>query len=162
MEFPEIPNTIFHRRVKMKLRSAVVSFTDQEINAILKKQDLPVTSIEVKCAGGKMNVRVKKGLNFKFSIVFGADGRHLTATVDAGALGNPIVPGILSRIAETASQWGVTLCGRTIVFDPHRAMEAAGITGDFRVERTAVGAGELVFALEGDLPLDQFAATSLP
>lgn len=146
----------------MKLRSAVVSFTDEEINEILKKQNLPVSSVNVRSAGGRMIVRVRKGLSFKFSIVFGADGRHLTATVDAGAIGNPIAALMLERISESAAEWGVSLSGRTIVFDPQKALINAGLTGDFRVEKTAVGAGELVFALEGDLPLDQFIKITDP
>lgn len=146
----------------MKLRSAVISFPDEEINGILGKQDLPVSSIEVRSAGGKMLVRVTKGLSFKFSIMFGADGRHLTATVDAGALGNPIASMVLRRLVESTGDWGVSLCGRTLVFDPQKALENAGIKGDFRVEKTAVGAGELVFALEGDLPLDQFKEITRP
>lgn len=146
----------------MKLRSAVISFTDREINAILARQELPVSEISVHCAGGKMVVRVKRGLSFRFSIVFGADGRHLTATVDAGTLGNPIVSRVLSRIGRSAGQWGVTRCDRTLVFDPQKALVRAGITGDFRVEKTAVGAGELVLALEGDVPLDQFMSISAP
>jgi len=139
----------------MKLRSAVVSFTDDEINKILKKQDLPVSSVIVRSADGLMAVRVRKGISFRFTIAFGADGRHLTATVDAGAIANPIASMLLKRIAEAASDWGLSLCGRTLVFDPQQALVRAGLAGEFRVEKTAVGAGEVVFALEGDLPLDQ-------
>ena len=146
----------------MKLRSAVISFTDEEINKILKKQDLPVSSVTVRSTEGSMAVRVKKGLSFKFTIAFGADGRHLTATVDAGALGNPIASLLLGRIAETGEEWGLSLCERTLVFDPQKALLTAKVSGDLRIEKTAVGAGEVVFALEGDLPLDQFVKTTDP
>lgn len=147
---------------ELKLRSAVVSFSDEEINEILKKQDLPVSSINVRSADGKITVRVRKGLSFTFSIVLGADGRHLTATVDAGVIGNPVAGMVLSRISENAAKWGVSLFSRTLVFDPQKALLNADIDGDFRIVKTAVGAGELVFALEGDLPLVQFTSTTRP
>jgi hypothetical protein len=140
----------------MKIRSAVVSFSENEINLILKKLELPVSYIKVECADGKLLVRIKKGISFKVSVVFAADGRHLSATVDAGSFGNPVVNRILSRIVENSSAWGVTLCNRTLVFDPQAALLNAGLQGDFSVDRIAVGAGELIMALEGNLPLDQF------
>ena len=146
----------------MKLRSAVISFTDDEINKILKKQDLPVSSVMVHSAEGVMTVRVRKGLTFRFTIAFGADGRHLTATVDAGALGNPIASLLLNRVSEAGAEWGLSLSGRTLVFDPQKALLNANVSGDFRIEKTAVGAGEVVFALEGDLPLDQFVEVTDP
>ena len=146
----------------MKLRSVVVSFTDGEILELLKKLDLPLSVTGIRSADGRMFVQAKKGLHFKFSIVFTSDGRHLSATVDAGVLGNPITEKILASLGNNGSEWGVSHCGRTVVFDPEKALANAGITGDLRVDKTAVGAGELVFSLEGDLPLNQFVKTTLP
>lgn len=140
----------------MKIRSAVISFTDREINEILAKLDLPVSGITVSCACGKLIVKVKKGITFKISIIFAADGRHLSATLDMGSFGNPLVSRILNRVMEKGSEWGITLVDRTLVFDPQAAMINSGIKGDFRVDKTAVGAGELVLAIEGDIPLCQF------
>ena len=146
----------------MKIRSAVISFTDEEINKILASLDLPITEIQVACAAGKLVVRVKKGITFKVNIIFAADGRHLSATIDMGLLGNPLISRVLSKVIESDSQLGVTLTDRTILFDPQVAMVNSGIKGDFRVEKTAVGAGELVMAIEGDIPLEQFVeATSM-
>ncbi len=144
----------------MKLNSAVISLTDQEINGILRAMDLPVSEITVRSTGGRMKVRVRKGINFSFSIMFTADGRHLAATVDAGALGNALAGRVLEKIVNSTGKWGISRHERTLVFDPQKALETAGLQGDFRVEKTAVGAGELVFALEGDLPLGQFLRTS--
>lgn len=140
----------------MKLNSAVISLTDGEINGILKAMDLPVSEITVRSTGGRMKVRVKKGISFSFSITFTADGRHLAATVDAGTLGNALAGRILGKIVDNAGRWGVSRYERTLVFDPQKALETAGLLGDLHVEKTAVGAGELVFALEGDMPLGQF------
>ncbi len=50
----------------MKLNSAVISLTDQEINGILRAMDLPVSEITVRSTGGRMKVRVRKGINFSF------------------------------------------------------------------------------------------------
>jgi len=147
---------VLRRQTGMKIRSAILSFTDDEINRLLKNLELPVSEVIVESSGGKLLVRVKKGISFKVSIVFAADGRHLSATVDAGSFGNPIVSRILTRVTESYREWGVTLCDRTMVFDPRAAMIKAGVKGDFRVDKTAVGAGELVFSLDGELPLDQF------
>ncbi len=36
----------------MKIRSAVISFSDYEINKILASLDLPVAEINVSCTGG--------------------------------------------------------------------------------------------------------------
>ncbi|MCK5133309.1 MAG: hypothetical protein KAR40_14300 [Candidatus Sabulitectum sp.] len=144
----------------MKIRSAVISFSDSEINEILAKLDLPVSEITVKCIRGRLVVRVKKGITVKINIIFAADGRHLSATVDMGALGNPLVSRILKKVMENGSEWGVSLANRTLVFDPQSAMINSGIKGDFRVDKTAVGAGELVLALDGDIPLDQFVRIS--
>jgi len=140
----------------MKIRSAVISFTDREINEILASLDLPVSEITVSCAGGKLVVRVKKGITLKINIIFAADGRHLSATIDMGTLGNPLVSRILKKAMENSSEWGVTLSDRTLKFDPQAAMISSGIKGDFRVDKTAVGAGELVLAIDGDIPLNQF------
>ncbi len=140
----------------MKIRSAVISFSDNEINDILAKLDLPVSGITVECAGGRLVVRVKKGITVKLNIIFAADGRNLSATIDMGLFGNLLVSRILSRVVDNASEWGVTLTDRTLIFDPQIAMNNSGINGDFRVDKTAVGAGELVLAIDGEIPLDQF------
>lgn len=140
----------------MKIRSAVVSFSDREINEILASLDIPLVRITVSCTGGKLVVRVKKCITIKINIIFTADGRHLSATLDMGTLVNPLVSRILSRVIDNVSEWGVTLTDRTLIFDPRAAMINSGIKGDFRVDKTAVGAGELVLAVDGDIPLDQF------
>lgn len=140
----------------MKIRSAVISFSDDEINKILASLDLPVAEINVSCAAGKLVVKVKKGITVKVNIIFAADGRHLSATIDMGILGNPLISRILKKAIESDSQLGLTLTDRTLLFDPQAAMKNSGVKGDFRVEKTAVGAGELVMAIEGDIPLDQF------
>jgi len=139
----------------MKIRSAVVSFSDNEINKILASQDLPA-EIKVSCQDGRLVVRIKKGITVKVNITFAADGRYLSATIDMGVLGNPLVSRILKRAVANDSKWGINLTNRTIQFDPQVAMMNSGIEGDFRVEKTAVGAGELVFAVDGEIPLDQF------
>lgn len=146
----------------MRVRSAVVSLTDEEINSILRKLDLPVTEISVTSAGGKMTVRVKKFFRVSFTVVFGADGRHLTATVDAGVPGNLIAGEILERIAHKTAEWGVSLCSRTLVFDPQKAMNKAGISGDLHIEKTVADAGELILSIDGELPLDQFVKITCP
>ena len=139
----------------MKIRSAVVSFSDNEINKILSTLDLPA-EVKVECECGKLAVRIKKGITLTLNIFFEADGRCLMATIDMGLLGNPLVSRILKRALENSSDWGVALSDRTLVFDPQAAMSNSGIQGDFRVDKTAVGAGELVFAIDGDIPLKQF------
>lgn len=139
----------------MKIRSAVISFTDEEINNILANLDLPA-EIKVFCAGGKLVVKIKKGITLKVNIVFSADGRHLSATIDMGVLGNPLVSRILKKAMQNDSGLGLTLTNRTILFDPQAAMINSGIEGDFRIDKTAVGAGELVMAIDGDIPLEQF------
>jgi hypothetical protein len=144
----------------MKIGSAVVSFTDEEMNRILHSLDLPVSEIKVRSAGGKFVVTIKKGINFTVSIVFAADGRHLSATLDAGTLANPFVGKFLDSTMSNVSSWGVSREGRTLVFDPQRALEKAGFTGELRIEKIAVGAGELVMAIEGDLPLEQFLSAN--
>ena len=146
--------------VHVIIRSAILSFSDEEINRILKLLDLPVQGIKVKSADGRVNVTVRKGISFRFYIAFAADGRHLSATIDAGTLANPFVGSFLDKVQESAGEWGVSRSGRTLVFDPHTALMNAGITGEFSVERTAVGAGEIVLALQGDLLLDQFVNTA--
>ncbi|MCD4709127.1 MAG: hypothetical protein K8S62_15500 [Candidatus Sabulitectum sp.] len=140
----------------MKIRSAVISFSDREMNEILKSLDIPLVEITVSCTGGKLVVRVKKGITIKINIIFAADGRHLSATVDMGILVNPLVSRILRHVIDSVSEWGVTLTDRTLIFDPQAAMKNSGIKGDFRVDKTAVGTGELVLAVDGDIPLDQF------
>lgn len=140
----------------MKIRSAVISFSESEINEILASLDLPVNRITVECTGGRLVVRVKKGITVKLNIIFTADGKHLSATIDMGLFGNPLVSRILSRVIDNSSEWGVTLTDRTLIFDPRIAMINSGIRSDFRVDKTAVGAGELVLAIDGEIPLDQF------
>lgn len=140
----------------MKIRSAVISFSDDEINKILASLDLPVAEIQVSCTNGKLVVKVKKGITVKVNIIFAADGRHLSATIDMGLLGNPLISRILKKAVENDSKLGLTLSDRTLLFDPQVAMVNSGIKGDFRVEKTAVGAGELVMVIEGNIPLDQF------
>ena len=139
----------------MKIRSAVVSFSDREINIILANLDLPA-EIKVSCQDGRLVVWVRKGITVKLHIIFSADGRHLSATIDMGVLGNPLVSRILKRAVANDSEWGIALTNRTILFDPQAAMMNSGIEGDFRVDKTAVGAGELVFAVDGEIPLEQF------
>ncbi|MCK5037168.1 MAG: hypothetical protein KAS73_14825 [Candidatus Sabulitectum sp.] len=139
----------------MKIRSAVVSFSEQEINTILANLDLPA-EVKVSCQDGRLVVRIRKGITVKLNTIFSADGRHLSATIDMGFPGNPIVSRILKRAVANDSEWGIYLTNRTISFDPQVAMMNSGIEGDFRVEKTAVGAGELVFAVDGEIPLDQF------
>ncbi len=139
----------------MKIRSAVVSFSEQEINTILANLDLPA-EIKVSCQDGRLVVRIKKGITVKVNITFAADGRYLSATIDMGFPGNPLVSRILKRVVANDSEWGINLTNRTIQFDPQVAMMNSGIEGDFRVEKTAVGAGELVFAVDGEIPLEQF------
>lgn len=140
----------------MKLKSAILSLSDDEINRMLKKLDLPVRAVKVKSHKGLVNVTVRKGISFSFSIAFAADGRHLSATIDAGILANPFTGSILDRIMEKAEKWGVSRHGRTLVFHPQTAMANAGVEGEFSVEKTAVGAGEIVIAVNGNLPLEQF------
>lgn len=152
--------SISPKEIQVILRSAILSFSDEEINRILKLLDLPVQGIKVKSGDGKVNVTVRKGISFRFCISFAADGRHLSATMDAGVLANPFVGSFLDRILESTSEWGVSRAGRTLVFDPHAALMNAGITGEISVDRTAVGAGELVIVLQGDLLLDQFVNTA--
>ncbi len=77
-----------------------------------------------------------------------------------GVLGNPLISRILKKAVENDSQLGLTLTNRTLLFDPQAAMKNSGVKGDFRVEKTAVGAGELVMTLEGEIPLDQFVETT--
>ena len=139
----------------MKIRSAVVSFSDLEMNKILANLDLPA-EVKVSCRDGRLVVRIKKGITVKLNIIFSADGRHLSATIDMGFPGNPIVSRILKRAVANDSEWGINLTNRTILFDPQVAMMNSGLKGDFRVEKTAVGAGELVLAVDGEIPLDQF------
>lgn len=139
----------------MKIRSAVISFSEQEINKILANQDLPA-KIKVSCEYGRLVVRIKKGITVKLNIIFTADGRHLSATIDMGLFGNPLVSRILSRVIDNSSEWGMTLSNRTLIFDPGIALNNSGVKGDFRVDKTAVGAGELVLAVDGEIPLDQF------
>ncbi len=139
----------------MKIRSAVISFSDEEINKILSNLELPA-EVKVECGCDSLVVKIKKGITLTLNIVFEADGRCLFATIDMGALGNPLVSRILKRVVENSSEWGITLADRTLIFDPQAAMTNSGIHGDFRVDRTAVGAGELVFAIEGEIPLKQF------
>ena len=141
--------------VKMKIRSAVISFSDDEINKILSSLDLPA-EIKVECDCGKLMVRIKKGITVTLNIIFEADGRCLMATIEMGVLGNPLVSRILKKALENSSEWGVALDDRTLIFDPQAAMKSSGIQGDFRIDKTAVGAGELVFAIDGDIPLKQF------
>ncbi len=143
----------------MKIRSAVISFSDDEINKILTTLDLPA-KVLVTCEDGKLVVKVKKGITVKVNIIFAADGRHLSATIDMGVLGNPLISRILKKAVESDSQLGLTLTNRTLLFDPQAAMKNSGIKGDFRVEKTAVGAGELVMVLEGEVPLEQFVGTT--
>ncbi len=143
----------------MKIRSAVISFSDDEINKILATLDLPA-EVFVTCEDGKLVVRIKKGITVKINIIFAADGRNLSATINMGFLGNPLVSRILKKVVTDDSELGLTLTDRTLVFDPQVAMTNSGIKGDFKVEKTAVGAGELVMALEGDIPLDQFIETA--
>ena len=144
----------------MKIRSAVISFSDKEINEILAKLDLPVSEISVECLSGKLLVTIKKGISIKINIFFAADGRHLSATIDMGALGNPLVSRILKKVGEKGSDGGITLMDRTLVFDPQAALINSGIKGDLRVDKIAVGAGELVMAINGDIQLEQFLNVS--
>ncbi len=139
----------------MKIRSAVISFSDNEMNKILSNQDLPA-EIKVSCEDGRLVVKIKKGITVKLNIIFSADGRHLSATIDMGILGNPLVSRILKRAVANDSEWGIALTNRTILFDPQAAMMNSGMKGDFRVDRAAIGAGELVLAVDGEIPLDQF------
>lgn len=140
----------------MKVKSAVISFSEKEINKILSSLDLPITNIDVSCTEGKMVVKIKKGITIKINIIFTADGRHLSATIEMGAVGNPLISRILKLAMENASEWGVTLIDRTLVFDPQVAMRNSDIAGDIRIEKIAVGTKELVLALEADIPVGQF------
>lgn len=81
--------------------------------------DLPVSEITVRSTGGRMKVRVRKGINFSFSIMFTADGRHLAATVDAGAWGTPW-PAAFSKRSLTVPVSGVSQDMREPLFSIHR------------------------------------------
>ncbi len=91
--------------------------------------DLPVSEITVRSTGGRMKVRVRKGINFSFSIMFTADGRHLAATVDAGALGNALAGRVLEKIVNSTGKWGISRHERTLVSIHRRPLRPPGSRG---------------------------------
>ncbi|PIE51671.1 hypothetical protein CSA37_04015 [Candidatus Fermentibacteria bacterium] len=143
----------------MKINSAVLTVTDEEINSLLEKLELPVNSIKVKSDNGRMEVKVKKLISFTFYVTFTTDGQHLAATVDAGMISSPFVGNLLDMATRKGAEWGLTRVDRTIVLDLAEAVSNTEYQGEAEITGIAAGAGALVIAFDGTLPLNQFMAT---